>query len=452
MIAPARAAAYDILQRVGSGRSDLPSAVARARESLTDERDRALATDIATGTERWRAALDHLIVHFARRPVSRLDAEVVTILRLSLYQLLHLTRVPASAVVDDAVSLTRKAGKKSASGFVNAVLRTCSRQRPQLPWPPRPHDPADRDAALQYLSTTLSHPAWLAARWLDRLGFDRTEAWMRFNNEPATLTLRANRLRTTRENLLARLHEAEVDAEPTRYAPDGLLVRRGRVGEAGDEASFVVQDEASQLVALLAGPAPGPLVLDTCASPGGKATAIAATLPDNGRLVACDVRERRMRLLRRTVEACGAAQVRLVQADITRPLPFHTQFSTVIVDAPCSGLGTIRRDPDIRWHRQEQDLPALAAAQRAMLEHAAGVVAPGGRLVYATCSTEPEENEQVADWFLQARPDFTPLPAQQAHPAIAPDLVDERGHLRTEPDRHGLEGFFGAVFERARQL
>lgn len=452
MIAPARAAAYDILRRVATGRADLPSAVARVRDTLTDDRDRALATDIVTGTQRWQAALDHLITHFARRPVSRLDPEVVDILRLSLYQLLHLTRVPASAVVDDAVKLVKKAGKKSASGFVNAILRNVSRQRTALPLPVRPADTTNREAALEYLSITLSHPRWLAARWLDRLGFERAEAWMLFNNQPATLTLRTNRLRTTRDALVARLRDSDVDAQPTRYAPEGVRIERGNVREDAAQGEFVVQDEASQIVTLLAGSAPGRRVLDACASPGGKATAIAATMEPAGWLVACDVRDRRMALLRRTVDASGARNVRLVQADVTRPLPFSHPFSTVIVDAPCSGLGTLRRDPDIRWRRQESDLEPLAATQRTMLRHAAAVVEPGGRLVYATCSSEPEENERVAAWFAAEFPEFRHVPGTQAHPALPSDLVDAAGHLRTEPDHHGLEAFFGAVFERARHL
>jgi 16S rRNA (cytosine967-C5)-methyltransferase len=202
-------------------------------------------------------------------------------------------------------------------------------------------------------------------------------------------------------------------------------------------------------VALLARPRPGPQVLDTCASPGGKATAIAASLENGGRLIACDVRDKRMLLLRRTVETTGCRNIRLIQADLTTGLPFTMPFSTVIVDAPCSGLGTLRRDPDIRWKRDARELPVFAADQRRMLDNAAAVVAPGGRLVYATCSSEPHENEEVVAAFVQAHPDFLPLDAAQAHPAIAPDLADTRRHLRTEPDRHGLELFFGAVFERA---
>src|SRR5688572_19277004 len=185
MIAPARIAAYDILLAVSTGRADLPSAVVRARGSLGDDRDRALATDIATGVQRWRATFDHLIEHFSKRRIDRLDPEIVEILRLSAYQLLHLTRVPAAAVVNDAVDLAGKVGKKSAGGLVNAVLRDVSRKRALLPLPPRPKDPSDRKNALDYLSVTLSHPRWLAGRWYERLGFDRSEQWMIFNNTPA---------------------------------------------------------------------------------------------------------------------------------------------------------------------------------------------------------------------------------------------------------------------------
>lgn len=460
MIAPARVAAYRVLSDLSSNRSDLPSAIARVRETLVDERDRALAADIATGVERWRAALDYLIVHFSKRAIDRLDPEVVDVLRLSLYQLLHLTRVPASAVVDDAVALTGKAGKKSAGGFVNAILRGVSRKRDALPLPPRPIDEFDRRAALDYLSITCSHPLWLAKRWYDRLGFGAAEAWVAFNNQPAPLTLRANPLRGPASELQTYLAGFGISTVRTRFAPLGLNVESGHpLREPGVESGwFVVQDEASQLITLLAGEHPGPLVLDTCASPGGKATAIAASLGPSESVVACDIRERRMALLKRTVRAMATENVRLVQADVTTSLPFSTRFNTVIVDAPCSGLGTLRRDPDIRWRRDEADLAPLAQAQRQMLANAAAAVAPGGRLVYATCSSEPEENEDVAAAFLRETSGFRPVDAHRTHPTLAAAIgdseavVDFEGHLRTTPHRHGLECFFGAVFERARQL
>lgn len=452
MIAPARVAAFDILSAVSADRLDLASAIARSRTALTDDRDRALAAEIATGVQRWRAALDHLIVHFSKRPIDRLDPEILEILRLSLHQLLHLTRVPASAVVDDAVNLAGRAGKRSAAGFVNGVLRTVSRTRSSLPLPRRPDDPGDRAQAIEYFSITLSHPRWLVERWYDRLGFETAEAWLHFNNRPAPLTLRANRLRVTPADLRARLAALDVMAAPGRFAPDALVVGSGNPlrRPGGVEGLFVVQDEASQLIALLAGAHPGPRVLDACASPGGKTTAVAATLEGRGRVVACDVRAGRISLLGRTVKATGAANVRIVQADLLSPLPFRAEFDTVLVDAPCSGLGTLRRDPDIRWRRGEAHLAPLAGAELRMLRHAAQVVRPGGRLIYATCSSEPEENEDIVAAFLRGSSEFAPLDARRAHPLIPEAVVDERGHLRTTPDLHGLEAFFGAVVERDR--
>ena len=398
-----------------------------------------------------RSALDHVIATFAKRQIDRLDPEIVTILRLSCYQLLHLTRVPAAAVVDDAVDLARRVKKRSAAGFVNAVLRAASRRRNNVPLPARPTQPHDRDAAIEYLATTLSHPHWLAIRWYDRLGFERAEQWMQFNNQPARLTLRVNRLKTTPETLATRLDRDDVIVTPGRWAPDALIVSEGRAlqSEAAADGSFVVQDEASQLVALLAGRSPGPRVLDTCASPGGKTTAMAAAMNNGGSIVACDRRNARIRLLMRAVQATGATNVRVVQADLAHGLPFSAKFDCVLVDVPCSGLGTLRRDPDIRWRRREEDLPSLAAAQREMLRHAADCVAVGGRVIYATCSSEPEENDAVVDAFLAERTSFT---GEDAHTiaGVPAAVVDERGRLRTTPDQHGLECFFGAVLRRIR--
>lgn len=449
MIARARVAAFETLLAVSSERADLPSALALARESLDDDRDKALAGEIASGVLRHRSALDHLIATFAKRDVDRLDPEVLTILRLSCYQLLHLTRVPAAAVVDDAVDLARRAKKRSATGFVNAVLRTLSRSRTHLPLPARPSDSADRDAALEYLAVTLSHPRWLAARWLDRIGFERAEQWMLFNNQPARLTLRVNHLKTTPEALAGRLDREDVVVTRGRWAPDALIVTQGRAlqTDAAADGSFVVQDEASQLVAMLAGPEPGPRVLDTCASPGGKTTAMASAMRGRGLLVACDVRNARVDLLTRTVAASGATNVRVVQADLARPLPFSHAFDCVVVDVPCSGLGTLRRDPDIRWRRSEADLVPLAEAQAQMLRNAAEGVAAGGRLVYATCSSEPEENDAVVDAFLAGGAPFRAVDAREIG-GVPADVIDATGRLRTTPDQHGLECFFGAVMQR----
>ncbi len=447
MIAPARLAAYETLRAVSSARADLPNALARARTKLTDERDRALAGEIATGTLRWRATFDHVIANFAKRPASKLDPEVLDILRITAFQLLHLDRVPASAAVNDAVDLTRKAGKKSAAPLVNAVLRRISRERDRLPLPAREHP-------LDYLAVTLSHPRWLVERWMARYGFDAAEAWARFDNDPAALTLRANTLRTTRDDVAAKLAEAGVATEPTRYAPDGLVARAGNplLTPLANEGLFTVQDEASQLVALFAAARAGERVLDLCASPGGKTTAMAAAMGDEGFVVACDVRARRIDLLARAVHASGARCIRIVQADAAAPLPFRRQFDRLLLDAPCSGLGTLRRDPDIRWRRTEQDLPILASAQLAMIERAAAVVGAGGRLIYSTCSSEPDENEDVVAAFLTAHGDtFRAARPDELAGSLAPFLTPE-GHLRTLPFRHHLEAFFAAMLVKTKDF
>jgi 16S rRNA (cytosine967-C5)-methyltransferase len=449
MTAPARTAAYHAVCAVASGRVDLPAALHTSRAHLSDERDRSLAAEIVTGTLRWQRSLDHLIEHFSRRRIDRLDGEVLAILRLSLYQLLHLTRVPASAVVDDAVDLTRAARKPSASGFVNAVLRTTLRQRHKLPLPARPSDPSNRDAALAYLGITHSHPDWLVARWLDRYGFESTERWVQFNNQTPSLTLRVNRLRATREEGIAALAQDDVDAEPTRFAPDGLVVTRGNPLRRPQDGLLFVQDEASQLVPAVVAAARGERILDLCASPGGKTVAMAADMNDVGTIIASDVRPKRLALLQDTVKMSDARSVTIVRVPPMGPLPFAATFDAVLVDAPCSGLGTVRRDPDIRWRRREQDLASLARDQLALLLRAADVVRPGGRLVYATCSSEPDENDAVVACFIVNRPDFRVINLHsESNPVTAP-FVDMLGFFRTTPPAHGLEAFFAALLTRA---
>lgn len=450
MTAPARTAAYRALVAIATHRVDLPAALAHSRETLRDDRDRALAADIIAGTLRWQRALDHLIVHVSGRPLDRIDDAVVIVLRMSLYQIGHLDRVPAAAVVDDAVDLARAARKRSATGFVNAVLRTALRQRGAWPLPPKPDDPADRAAALRYLGITHSHPEWLVERWLDRHGLDATERWVRFNNVTPPLTLRANRLRITRDALAEALRDEDIETAPTTQAPDGLVVLSGRPLARGADPRFLVQDEASQLVPLVVAAQPGERVLDLCASPGGKTTAMAAAMQDSGLLVACDVRAPRVSLLRDTVAVSGATHVRLAHLDGDGELPFTASFDRVLVDAPCSGLGTLRRDPDIRWRRTAADLPALVAAQRRLLARAARVVVPGGRLVYATCSSEPDENDAVVDAFLHDHPDYTRLDLRVDGDAAVRGLVDDRGQLHTLPFAHGLEAFFAAALVRRR--
>jgi 16S rRNA (cytosine967-C5)-methyltransferase len=448
MIAPARTAAFNALRAIHAGGVDMASALARSRERLHDARDRSLELEIVAGTVRWQRRLDHLVGHFAGRSLDTIDSDVLIALRLGLYQLLHLDRVPAAAVVHDTVELCKSLRKHRAAGFVNAVLRAALRGRDRQPLPGRPGPEEGREAQLLYLGITLSHPTWLVERWLDRHGFAATERWVRFNNEPARLTLRVNRLRLTRPELLAALAADGVQAEPTPFAPHGLTVTSGNPIGRAPEGSFVVQDEASQLVAHAVGARPQETVLDLCAAPGGKTTDLIADMSDSGLLVACDVRDRRLRLLRATVGASGARSVRLARVDTAAALPFTASFDRVLVDAPCSGLGTIRRDPDIRWRRSERDLATFAGRQVDLLARAAEVVAPGGRLVYATCSSEPEENEDVVGAFLQQHPVFSLVDLRPELGPLLQPLIDAGGRLRTLPFAHGLEAFFAAAMVR----
>jgi 16S rRNA (cytosine967-C5)-methyltransferase len=441
MTSPARRAAYDVTRAVETGRRDLATALAEVRDALRDARDRALATDIAVGTQRWRAQLDFLVEQASGRSVTRLDPEVLDVLRLSAYQLTHLTRVPASAAVNDAVALVRVARKRSAAGFVNAVLRKLATAAPSLP--PRPEaptgTPAWRAQAVAHLSIAHSHPAWLVERWLDRFGWDATLAWVTFDNTAAPVTL------WPAPGAPAPAWPAHT---PTTWVPGGAMLDTGQdaVDLLRDGRAFA-QDEASAAVGAVATASAHPPVLDACAAPGGKSLVLAAGLPREAVLIAADVRARRVATLQQMLQRLAGRAVPVVRLDATS-LPFADTLGMVLLDAPCSGLGTLRRDPDVRWRRTPDDLASFAAVQRAMLREAMTAVRVGGRVVYATCSSEPDENEDlVADvvresgWRLVDLQQ-TSLPGR-LHEAIAP-----QGWLRTLPHQHGLEAFFAAVLER----
>jgi 16S rRNA (cytosine967-C5)-methyltransferase len=445
MVAPARRTALRTFRRVSDGDTDLAAALEWSRKDLSDDRDRALAAEIVIGTLRWRAALDHAIAWAGDRPLEAFDAGVLDILRISAYQLLHLDRVPASAVVDDAVSLCRIDGHRPATGAVNAILRRISRDRRHVPWPAAA-DP------VAHLSVTWSHPAWLVTRWIARMGFDASLAWARFNNAPAPITLRVHAARISRADLQASLEREGVPTRACTYAPDGLIVEDGNPLRTplAREGLFAIQDEASQLVGAFAAPAPHTRIVDACAAPGGKAAQLAAALGGTGLVVACDVRARRVRLLRSQLREARVDGVAVVQHDLLQAAPFRN-LDAMLVDAPCSGLGTLRRDPDIKWKRRLEDLPIHAERQGRMLENAARAIRPGGSLVYSTCSSEPEENEEVVEAFLERHPAFVlEDPRQNAAPpppAIVPCL-DGAGCLRTSPSAHGLEAFFAARLRR----
>jgi len=442
---PARAAAARVLERVltDGAFADLALEAELGRRKLS-ARDAALATELVYGTLRWQRYLDWILAPHSRRPLDALDPAPLVLLRLTAYQIACLERVPAFAAVNDAVSLARPPGAKpGVAEFVNAVLRSLARRGLREREPKPPADPVDA------LATRCSFPTWLAARWVARYGVGEAEALMRALNKRPPLTLRANTLRTTREALAGRLEKEEgLAARPTVHAPEGLVAGHG--GRPGDWRAFAdgacaVQDEASMLVARLLEPQPGETVADVCAAPGTKTTHLAQLMDNRGRVLAFDPQPARLALVGEAAARLGVTIVQTLGGTVETLAPeFGAACDAVLVDAPCSNLGVLRRNPEVKWRRRPEDLLASAARQGAILAAAATMVRPGGRLVYATCSLEPEENDDVARAFLAARPDFRLDPA-----AAFPLPLDPDGVLRCWPDRHDTDGFTAVRFRRS---
>ncbi len=426
--------------------ADLALHGALERSRLAD-RDRAFATQLVYGTLRWRGRLDHLLGSVLDRDLGKLQPQVATLLRLGAYQLVFCDRVPARAAVSESVRCARAAGLEPATGLVNAVLRRLASSHAEIPLPSLEQDP------LGHLTHALSLPSWLAERWLEELGAAEAAHLARACNEMPPRTVRANRLRTSREALLAELRQRFAEAAPCRFAPDGLVL--GRAGDPARDPAFLdgrmtIQDEGSQLVVELLDARPGEQVLDACAAPGTKATALAERVGPQGQVTALDRHERRLGLVARDARRLGLTNLRTQLADASRPLAECVPagaFDRVLVDAPCSGLGTLRRNPDLRWRLRPEDPPRLAELQRALLGNVAFALRPGGSLVYSTCTLTHEENQDVVEGFLAEWPEF-----ERAAPATLPagirPLCDERGALRCLPHRHDTDGFFAVRLER----
>jgi 16S rRNA (cytosine967-C5)-methyltransferase len=400
-------------------------------------RDSAFILELVYGVLRNRARLDWTLDRASAKPVSTTDAWTRNILRLGAYQLLFLDRVPHSAAVNTSTELAKQHGKKS--GYVNGLLRTVERNRNTLSLP------SDADPAKRF-SVHYSHPEWLVLRWLRRYGVERTEAYLRENNRPSPLVIRTNTLRATRDELKRMLVSEGADARETAYSPVGLelLGSPGLLNLASfRNGLFLVQDEAAQLIGMMLAPEPGESVLDACAAPGGKATHIAGLMGNQGALVALDNDPGRMARVRENSARLGTTIIRPVTGDAAT---YHDgPFDRVLVDAPCSGLGVLRRHPDGRWTKDEKTIGERQAMQMAILENCAGLLKPGGVLVYATCTTEPEENEAVVGAFVAASNTEFRIDDPRPHlQGAAAKLIGSDGFLRTFPDTPLMDGFFGA--------
>jgi 16S rRNA (cytosine967-C5)-methyltransferase len=457
-ISQARTIAFDVLQRVAT-QDAYADEVLRAElgDSIRAE-DAGLATELALGVLRWQRLLDFLIERSLTKTARALDVEVRITLRLGVYQLWFLDRVPAHAAVHESVELVKRARKRSAAPLVNAVLRKAAKEANRgarsrsavASLLPKDLSPEERLGILH------SHPTWLVERWLRIFGEERAGALLEANNRvPAVSCYMLDAQR--RDDALASLIKAGCVVEPGLLLRDAWKLHGGNpaASEAVQQGWVAIQDEASQAVAHLLAVENGNTVLDLCAAPGGKTLLLARAAGSQGHVIAADLHEHRVRAMAQRFERAGIRNAESIALDGTQPLPFEHRFERILVDAPCSGTGTLARHPEIRWRLRAEDLTNLRARQIRLLRNALANLSPSGRLIYSTCSLEPEENELVVKEALGGAPDefrvVTPRGALQRvlrEGVAVESLIGADGFFRTYPPEHGTDGFFAAVIER----
>ena len=416
------------------------------QEPHLDARDRAFAVHLVQGVLRWRLRLDWIIEQSLRFPFNNIEPPILNILRLAVYQIFFMDRVPESAAVNEAVKQATAKGRKHVAGFVNGILRNICRGKAQIPLPDAELDP------VRYLSVFHSYPAWIVEKWIREFGIDSAESLLAAGNRVPELVIRRNSLKVDRSALLKLLEKEGLIAKATRYSPDGLCVESlaGPVSElsAFKEGHFQVQDEAAQVSSYLLFPKPGDSILDMCAGLGGKTTHLAELLKVKGRIVALDINHGRLVRLSKNTERLGIDCVSPVVADAVNKASFlfNASFDKVLVDAPCSGLGVLSRHPDGKWNKREEDIKELARLQARILKNAVTVLRKGGQLLYVTCTVSRDENDEVVHDFLEKNKDMSLVDLKGRLPSWGHDLIDERGFFRTFPHIHGTDGFFGALF------
>lgn len=437
----ARAYALQQLQQIETQGTYVALAGDVVPDVAADAREERQATDYVAGVTRWRRWLDFILAHFYRGDLLGMDPPLRHILRLGLYDLLVL-ETPPHAALNEAVELARVHLHRGAAGLVNGLLRNVERQRARLP-EPHTGDPAE-DLAIRH-----SHPTWMVRRWLDRIGADETRALLEWNNARPVYGLRV--IQRPMAAFLQRLDALGASYEPSPYIDYFIrthtlqpVLRAGLLAEG----ACAVQDESAGLVVRLLDPQPGETIIDTCAAPGGKALHAAQLMGGEGHVLACDIHENRLRLV---THGAKSQRIQIVATEVSdlRDLavrPDAPQGDRVLLDAPCSGLGVLSKRADLRWNRRPEDLAELATLQDALLDAASRLVRPGGLLVYSTCTTEPEENQERVVAFLARNPAFRLEPAGGILPA---DVVTPEGFYATWPQEHGMDGAFGARLRRA---
>ncbi len=449
-----RKTALFVLNSLDKGRCTLDRILEdiQNKEMVLSRRDQALFYVLVYGVLRWRGRLDWIISHFSKIRIDKIDPAVMNILRLGLFQIIYLNRIPVSAAVNTSVEIAKSFASSPAAGFANALLRKAAGEYKKIPFPDPDKNPAHS------LAVRKSFPEWLIKRWLNQFGLKETEALCDAINTIPPITVRTNSLRTTRDDLAKRLAPDVQQIENTTYSPDGIrFIKPDRsIPEikAFKDGWFQVQDEAAQLVACLLNPRPGDTVLDACAGLGGKTGHIAQMMKNTGRLLAMDNQANKLQQLESEMKRLGISIVTTCNYDLT--IPFDRQFSymgfsgfdRILLDAPCSGLGVLRRNPDAKWLISNSRFNRYKARQINFLNNLAQLVKPSGTLVYAVCSTEPEENEEVVKGFLDIHPEFVVNNKLEGLPQNVYSLVNKNRYLKTYPHINNMDGFFAVCFKR----
>jgi 16S rRNA (cytosine967-C5)-methyltransferase len=411
-----------------------------------NQRDRAFLVHLVQGVLRWQRRLDWIIEQSSDFPIKKITSPVLNILRLALYQIYYMDRVPESAAVNEAVNQAKKSGARYIVSYVNGILRNICKKKDDVDFP-------DPDANLVlYLSVFYAYPEWLVDKWLNEWGRDFTEELLWAENRVPSLTIRVNRLRLGRTALIKQLEEEGVRGRQTYFSPDGILLEdfKGRIDELASfrKGLFQVQDEAAQITSHILNPRPGQVILDVCAGLGGKSSHLAELMADKGQVLALDINLQRLVSLVKNSKRLSIKGIQPFVADASGSLSSHlrSKFDGIVVDAPCSGLGVLSRHPDGKWHRTEGDIRRLAVVQEMILNEAAFLLKTGGKMLYVTCTISREENEEVVQRCLAKNRDLRLENIKDHAPEWGHDLVDKEGFLRTFPHEHHMDGFFSALF------
>lgn len=419
-------------------------------KTLFSKKDRALLQALVYGVLRWRGRLDYIIDYFSKTRLNKINPNVLNILRLGLFQIIYLDRIPVSAAVNTSVEMTKAAAAPWVVGYVNGLLRNAVREYGHVTFPDVDKDP------VKALATKKSFPEWLIKRWLDRFGLKETGLLCDAINTIPPITVRCNTLKTNRKKLVKALERYAEKIKITNYAPDGGFFFNPKRSipniEAFENGLFQVQDEAAQLVTLHLNPQSGETILDACAGLGGKTGHIAQMMKNSGRLVAMDKDENKLMRLESEMHRLGVSIVTTCIHDLSSPLnrEHFGKFDRILLDAPCSGLGVLRRNPDIKWRASQQNLAYCQKRQALFLDNLAHFVKPSGVLVYAVCSMEPEENESVIKGFLNKHGKFAIEKKSTGLSFDACSLVTRDGYLKTFPHLNNMDGFFSICMKRKK--